>query len=162
MRVLKLLALVATLTAAAAAAAQASGASPERPKVDFNAVLRPVAGGPEQGTGLVKFRQPEDAEVKVFLDVRLHHLAPQHGYYLERAVDPNVNDDCQGTNWARLGRPDPVVITTDEKGAARAEDLWRDLTMVLGTAFDIHFRVIDAENGATVLQSGCYQFVASR
>ena len=157
MRLLKLFALLVTLTAAAAAAAHAN---PNNPRVDFNAVLRPADAGP--GVGLVKFRQPEDAEVKVFLDVKLRHLAPNHGYYLERAVDLTVDDDCQGTNWLRLGRPDPLLITTNENGAARADDLWRDLTMVVGTAFDIHVRITDAETGATVLQSGCHQFVASR
>ena len=65
MRLLKLLALLATLTVAPAAAAQADDDHPwndddERTSFDLNVVLRPAPGGPDDGFGFVKFRQPKD------------------------------------------------------------------------------------------------------
>ena len=64
MRVLKLFALLATLTVAPAAAAQEDHGAPsdddERPSFNLNVVLRPAAGGPDDGFGFVKFRQPKD------------------------------------------------------------------------------------------------------
>jgi hypothetical protein len=125
-------------------------------------ILRPVAGGPD-GFGLVKFRQPKDADKIVYLDVWVRDLAPNHGYYLQRAVDSNVDDICTGTNWLTLGQGlVPEAITTDERGTGRA-DLFRDLAALpLGAQFDIQFRVIDAATSAAVLESGCYQYVVSQ
>jgi hypothetical protein len=90
-------------------------------------------------------------------------LAPNHGFYLQRAVDTTVNDACTGTNWLTLGQGlVPAAIMTDETGTGRA-DLFRDLGAVApGAEFDIYFRVIDAATSAVVLQSGCYQFVVSQ
>ena len=165
MRLLKLAALLATLTAAAATAAQADpgGWGPETPNFNLEAVLRPAAEGPERGFGLVKFRQPNDADKIVYLDVWVRGLAPNHRYYLQRATDSNVDDSCTGTNWLTLGQGlVPEAITTDEAGTGRAE-LFRSLAAVpLGTEFDIHFRVIDAVSSAVVLESACYQFTVSQ
>jgi hypothetical protein len=74
-----------------------------------------------------------------------------------------VNDECTGTNWLTLGRGlDPQAIMTDEKGTGRA-DLFRDLSSILlGTEFDIQFRVIDAMTSTVVLESGCYQYTVSQ
>lgn len=164
MRLLKVFALLATLTAAAATAAQADpgGWGPETPNFNLEAVLRPAVSGPETGLGLVKFRQPNDADKIVYLEVWVRDLAPNHSYYLQRAVDTNVDDICTGTNWLTLGQGlVPEAITTDERGTGRAE-LFRDLAAVpTGIEFDIHFRMIDAVTSAVVLQSGCYQFVVS-
>src|SRR6266498_1146141 len=162
MRVVKLLAVFAALTAVAATAALADvGPSwgPATPNFNLEVILQPVAGGPDNGFGLVKLRQPKDADVIVYLDVRVRDLAPNHSYYLQRATDSNVNDDCTGTNWLTLGQgPVPQAITTDERGTGRA-NLFRDLAAVpLGTQLDIHFRVIDAVTSAVVLKSSCYQF----
>jgi hypothetical protein len=89
-------------------------------------ILRPVAGGPANGFGLVKFRQPKDADKIVYLDVWVRDLAPNHDYYLQRAVDANVDDICTGTNWLTLGQGlVPEAIVTDESGTGRA-DLFRD------------------------------------
>jgi len=138
---------------------------PATPNFNLEVILRPVAGGPDNGFGLVKFRQPKDADKIIYLDVWVRDLAPNHSYNLQRATDSTVNDDCTGTNWLTLGQGlVPQAITTDETGAGRA-DLFRDLaTVPLGTQFDIHFRVIDAVTPpvVVVLESACYQFTVSQ
>src|SRR5213596_660905 len=165
MRVLKLLALLAALTSAAAAAAQADVGppwGPETPHFNLQAILRPAAGGPDDGFGLVKFRQPNDADKIVYLDVSVRDLAPNTSYLLQRAVDTNVDDDCASTGWLTLGKGlQPQAITTDASGTRR-EQLFRNLAAFpVGSGFDIHFRVIDAATGAVVLKSDCYQFTIS-
>jgi hypothetical protein len=136
---------------------------PATPNFNLEAILRPVAGGPDNGFGLVTFRQPKDADRIIYLDVWVRDLAPNHSYNLQRATDSTVNDDCIGTNWLTLGQGlVPHVIATDERGTGRA-DLFRDLASVpLGTQFDIQFRVIDAVTPAVVLESACYQFTVSQ
>lgn len=159
-----LAAAVAALTLLAAPAlAGADGVSRATPNFNLEVILRPVAGGPDNGFGLVKFRQPKDAGKIVYLDVWVRNLAPNHSYSLQRATDSNVNDDCTGTNWLTLGQGlVPAGIATDERGTGRAE-LFRDLaTVPLGMQFDIHFRVIDAVTSAVVLESACYQFTVSQ
>jgi hypothetical protein len=156
-KVLAVLTVVTTVAVVAAVAAQAdSGAN-------LQVILRPVAGAPDNGFGLVKFRQPKDADKIVNLDTWVRDLAPNHSYYLQRATDVNVNDDCTGTNWLTLGQGlVPHAITTDETGTGRA-DLFRNLAAIpLGTEFDIHFRVIDAATSAVVLDSACYQYTVSQ
>jgi hypothetical protein len=166
MRSIRLLSAIVALTAVTAAAAQAEVSppwGPATPPFNNEVILRPVAGGPENGFGLVKFRQPKDADKIIYLGVWVRDLAPNHGYYLQRAVDTNVDDICTGTNWLTLGQGlIPEAITTDETGTGRA-DLFRDVAALpLGAQFDIHFRVIDAVTSAVVLQSGCYQYVVSQ
>jgi hypothetical protein len=157
---LKLFAVFAAVTTvvvvAAVGVAADSGAN-------LQVILRPVAGGPDSGFGLVKFRQPKDADKIVYLDVWVRDLAPNHNYSLQRATDTIVNDDCNGTNWLTLGQGlAPHAITTGETGTGRA-DLFRNLAAIpLGTQFDIHFRVIDAETSAVVLESTCYQYTVSQ
>ena len=165
MRVLKLFALLATLTAAVAATSQAVAGppwGPETPNFNLEAILRPAAGGPDNGFGLVKFRQPNDANKIVYLDVWVRNLSPNQSYRLQRAVDMNVNDDCTGTNWLTLGQGlAPRAITTNDRGTGRAE-LFRDLSALpIGAEFDIQFRVVDAAS-AVVLESACYQFTVSQ
>jgi hypothetical protein len=165
MRVVKLLALVAALTSAVAASARADAGppwGPETPPFNLQAILRPAAGGPDDGFGLVKFRQPNDADQIVYLDASVRNLAPNHSYFLQRATDTSVDDACTGTNWLTLGHgPTSVAITTDDRGTGRAQ-LFRDLAAFpAGMQFDIHFRVIDAATTAVVLESRCYQFTVS-
>jgi hypothetical protein len=165
MRQLKLVALVA-LAAVAAATAQADAGppwGPETPNFNLQAVLRPAAGGPDDGFGLVKFRQPNDEERTVLLGVWVRNLAPDTGYYLERATDPTVDDNCTGTNWVTLGQGlTTVAIETGDTGSGRAA-LFRNLgTTPIGAQFDIHFRVIEAVSKTVVLASGCYQFTVSQ
>src|SRR6266700_1706245 len=144
MRLLKLFAVLAALTTMAAVAAVAARADsvgppwgPATPNFNLEVILRPVAGGPDNGFGLVKFRQPKDADKIVNLDVWVRDLAANHSYDLQRATDSNVNDDCTGTNWLTLGQgPIPQAITTDETGTARAH-LFRSLAAIpLGTHVD--------------------------
>jgi hypothetical protein len=135
-----------------------------RPTYNFNATLHPP-GGPNADdhdeeserrgpSGLVKFRQPKDEDVIVYLDVRVRRLAASSTFTVQRATDTQVDDVCTGTNWEM---PTLGQIATDETGRGRA-DLVRPLpTTLLGMTFDIHFRVIDAA-GNVVLESACHQF----
>jgi hypothetical protein len=163
----RLLKAVAVLTAMAAIAtvsvASARPSGPATPNFNLEAVLRPVAGGPDNAFGLVKFRQPRDADTIAYLGVWVRDLAPNHDYSLQRATDTTVNDDCVGTNWLTLGQGlVPRAVTTDGRGTGRA-DLFRNLAAIpLGTEFDIHFRVIDATTSAVVLASACYQYTVSQ
>src|SRR3954452_4590447 len=118
MRLFKLLAVIAALTVVPAAAARADAVGhPSGSERNFVALLRPVSGGPAHAFGVVLFRQPHDAEKLVFLDVWTLRLAPNHSYSLQRATDPIVDDDCQGTNWLTLGRGlEPQAIETNDRG----------------------------------------------
>jgi hypothetical protein len=129
---------------------------PETPDFNLEIVLR------GQGFGLVKFRQPNDAQKIIYLDTWVRDLAPDSEYLLQRAVDVTIDDNCTGTEWLTLGRgAQAQSIATDAGGTGRAE-LFRDLSAVpLGAEFDIHFRVIDAVTQTVVLESGCYQFRVS-
>src|SRR5205085_12093142 len=106
---------------------------PETPKFNLEVVLR------GDGFGLVKFRQPNDADKIVYLDTWVRDLAPNTSYLLQRAVDTNVNDDCTSSAWLTLGKgTTPQAIVTDDRGTAR-EALFRNLGATLpGTKFDIH------------------------
>jgi len=138
----------------------AAGA-PATPPFNLEVVLRDVNGGP--GFGLVKFRQPKDAELIVYLDAWVRDLSPNTAYFLQRAVDTVVDGNCTSTSWLTLGKGlTPEAIVTDDSGAGRAE-LFRGLPDNLeGTTFDIYFRVIESEASNVVLESGCYQYVPSR
>jgi hypothetical protein len=167
MRLLKLFVALATMSIAGVAAAHAETGGPpwgpETPYFNLEAILRPAAGGPDSGFGHVRFRQPNDGTKIVYLDAWIRDLAPNHGYYLQRAVDTVVDDTCTGTNWLTLGQGTVAeAISTDEKGVGQAA-LFRDLAAVpLDMTFDIHFRVIDVVSSAVVLESGCYQFTVSQ
>lgn len=139
----------------------AQSAEAATPPFNLQAILRPVGSG--GGFGLVKFRQPKDEELVVYLDVWVRDLSPNTAYLLQRAVDTEVDGNCTSTSWLTLGKGlTPEAIVTDDRGTGRAE-LFRGLPDNLqGTAFDIYFRVIESETGGVVLQSGCYEFVPSR
>jgi hypothetical protein len=129
---------------------------PETPNFNLEVVLR------GEGFGLVRFRQPNDADRIVYLDTWVRGLAPDTDYLLQRAVDTNVDDECTSSGWLTLGKGLVAqAITTDETGTGR-EELFRNLgAFPDGATFDIHFRVIDATTGAVVLTSECYQFSVS-
>jgi hypothetical protein len=160
MRLLKLFAALAAVTSVAIVAAVAAQADPG---ANLQVILRPVAGAPDGGFGLVKFRQPKDADKIVYLDVWVRDLAPNHSYSLQRATDSTVNDDCTGTNWLTLGQGSVAqAITTDETGTGRA-NLFRNLaTIPLGSQFDIHFRIVDVATMAVALESACYQYTVTQ
>lgn len=130
------------------------------PNFNLEVVLRSATG--DGAFGLVKFRQPKDDSYRINLDTWIRGLAPDTDYYLERATDAGVDDDCTSSGWLTLGHGTVVVpITTDAVGTGRGE-LFRILPAALdGTEFDIHFRVRDGL-GNVVLESACYQFVVSR
>ena len=135
--------------------ASLAAGTPAEPPFNLEAILR------GDGFGLVQFRQERDAAANIVsLDVWVRDLAPNSRYSLQRAVDTTLDDVCTGSNWLTLGQgtaAEPIV--TDNRGAGRAE-LWRDLSAFApGTAFDIHFRVIETGTTNVVLQSGCYRFV---
>lgn len=126
---------------------------PETPNFNLEVILR------GDGIGLVKFRQPNDDAAIVYLDTWVRGLASNTAYLLQRAVDPVVDGDCTSAAWLTLGRGlDPQSIITDATGTGR-ELLFRNLAAFTpGTAFDIHFRVVNATTQAAVLESECYQF----
>ena len=135
--------------------ANARAAAAEQPPFNLEAVLR------GDGFGLVKFRQDRDPAANIVnLDVWVRDVAPNTSYSLQRAVDTVLDDVCTGANWLTLGQgatAQPIV--TDERGTGRA-NLWRDLSAFApGTAFDIHFRVLETGTTNVVLQSGCSRFV---
>jgi len=126
-----------------------------QPPFNLEAILR------GDGFGLVKFRQKKDAIQNIIdLDVRVRDLLPDKNYSLQRAVDTTLDGICTGTNWLTLGQgltPQPII--TDDSGSGR-ESLWRDLSSLApGTAFDIHFRVIQDGTTNVPLHSDCYRFV---
>jgi hypothetical protein len=132
---------------------------PETPQFNLEAILRNDAGG----FGHVKFRQPNDAQLIVYLDTWIRGLAPNTSYELQRAVDTNVDDDCTSASWLTLGKGAVAqAILTDASGTGR-EELFRSVAAFpVGSTFDIHFRVIEAGSGAVALTSECYQFTISQ
>ena len=113
------------------------------------------------GFGLLKFRQEKNAAENIIdLDVWVRDLASNSSYSLQRATDTALDDMCTGSNWLTLGEGlTPMSIHTDNTGTGRAA-LWRDVSSIAaGTAFDIHFRVIDNSTTNVALQSDCYRFV---
>lgn len=129
---------------------------PETPHFNLEAILR------GDGFGLVKFRQPNDAEQVVHLDVFVRDLAANTSYRLQRAVDTSVDGICTSEAWLTLGRGAvPEAIVTDDRGTGRAE-LSRNIPAPVGTQFDIHFRVVQDGTGTAVLWSDCYEFTVSQ
>jgi len=126
------------------------------PPFNLEAILHGVGGN---GFGLVKFRQDVDPAKIVTLDVWVRDLMPNREYLLQRAVD-NPDGNCTSIAWLTLGKGlTPQSILTDDRGSGK-ESLWRDISAIAsGTAFDIHFRIVDKETMAVVLDSDCYQYV---
>lgn len=153
------LGMLVLLFASSSAIAQEQGPpwGPETPNFNLEVILR------GEGFGHVKFRQPNDGDFVIYLDVWLRDLAPNTSYLLQRAVDTNVDDNCTSTSWLTLGKGlQPQSITTDETGTGR-EELFRSVAAFPpGSEFDIHFRVIEEATFEVVLMSPCYQFTISQ
>ncbi len=136
----------------------AKSVNAETPPFNIEVILR----GEGNRFGHVKFRQDNDPEKIINLDTWVRDLEPNHEYRLQRAVDPiNVVDgNCTSTSWLTLGYGlTPHSILTNGSGTAN-EALWRSVAAVAsGSAFDIHFRVVDASNMNVVLTSDCYKYV---
>jgi hypothetical protein len=112
-----------------------------------------------EGAGFLKFRQDPDTARIITLDISVFNLEPNHSYQLQRAVDPITATTCESTTWLTLGEGlVPQTINTDAKGNGEA-DLFRDVTSIArGSQFRIHFQIVDAVTGATVLTSDCFQY----
>jgi len=147
--------IVPSSSGSSASRVNAGSLGAEQPPFNLQAILR------GEGFGLVKFRQViDDAQNIIDLDVWVRGLQPDSSYSLQRATDTTLDDVCTGANWLTLGQgPAPQPIVTDGEGTGRAS-LWRDLSLLApGTAFDIHFRVIQNGTALVALQSDCYRFV---
>ena len=136
----------------------ANSANAETPPFNLEVILR----GEGNRFGHIKFRQNNDQDKVINLDTWVRDLEPNHEYLLQRAVDAiNVVDgNCTSTAWLTLGHGlTPRSILTDGSGTGN-EALWRSVAMLAsGSAFDIHFRVVDATSMAVVLTSDCYKYV---
>jgi hypothetical protein len=131
---------------------------PETPNFNLEVVLR----GAVSGFGLVKFRQPNDADKIIYLDTWVRGLAPHTSYRLQRAVDTNLDGECTGDAWLTLGKGlTPEAIVTDDRGTGRAKLFRSVAAFPVGSQFDIQFRVIDDATSAVVLESACYQYTIS-
>lgn len=137
---------------------EVKSANAETPPFNLEVILR----GEGNRFGHVKFRQDNDVDKTINLDTWVRDLEPNHDYLLQRAVDViNVVDgNCTSSSWLTLGKGlTPQSIFTDERGNG-SEPLWRSVsTLPSGSAFDIHFRVVDAINMEVVLTSDCYKYV---
>ena len=154
---------VAAVAAAQTAVPHASPADgqpwgPETPNFNLEVILR----GDDGGFGLVKFRQPNDDALIVYLDIWVRNLKPLTSYVLQRATDGTLDGVCSGVNWLTLGAgAAPQSINTDATGTGRAA-LFRNLSAFpTGATFDIQFRVLEQATSAVVLTGGCYQFTIS-
>jgi len=131
--------------------------TPAEPNFNLEVILR----GENKSFGHIKFRQDNDAAKVITLDTWVRDLKPNHSYFLQRAVDTNLDGSCTSTSWLTLGKGlelPPQPITTNEEGTGW-EQLWRDVSAIpSGTVFDIHFQILDAETSAVVLTSDCYQY----
>lgn len=150
-----------TVTTTTPPAADAWG--PEDPRFNLEVILRAPDG---KGFGLVKFRQPNDDALTIYLDTWVHGLAPNTSYVLQREVDLSAPDGvCDGeSGWLTLGKGlAPQAITTDATGTGR-ESLFRSVAAFpVGQEFDIHFRVVDdATKSVVALVSDCYRFTISQ
>ena len=137
----------------------AAGPGSVQPPFNIEAVLRAPDGG--DGFGLVEFRQPNDGLVRIYLGAWVRDLEPEASYHLQRAVDTELDDNCTSEAWLTLGDGLAVKeLTTDDRGRGR-EEFYRDLPAAfVGSAFDIHFRIVTATTPPVeVLRSGCYRFV---
>lgn len=130
------------------------------PSYNLNVFLNPMTEN-SAGSGFINFHQDPDAAKIITLDTRVSHLEPNQSYILERAVNPIADTTgCSSTAWLKLGAGlTPLSIHTDEHGNGEA-DLWRNVSAIpSGTAFHIHFQVIDSASTSIVLTSDCYNYV---
>jgi hypothetical protein len=138
------------------AARQSNAWGPETPHFNLEVILR------GDGSGLVKFRQPNDDALVIDLDTKVRGLAPNTTYVLQRAADTNLDGICSSTSWLTLGKGlIPQTITTDARGTGE-ENLSRDVgALGVGATFDIAFRVVNVATSAVVLTSDCYRYTIS-
>lgn len=132
----------------------------KQPRYDLDVILLGLTAE-SPGAGFIKFRQDPDSPGIITLDTRVSHLEANHAYILERAVNPIADTTgCSSTAWLKLGEGlKPLSIHTDAYGAGEAV-LWRNVSAIpAGTAFHIHFQVVDSVSSTPVLVSDCYNYV---
>ena len=135
------------------------GWGPETPNFNLQAILH----GENGSFGLVKFRQPNDDDLIVYLDVWVRGLQPNTNYELQRAVDTNLDGNCTSTSWLTLGQGlTPFSIVTDDKGTGSAALFRSVAAFPVGSTFDIHFRVVNQTTMEGTLASDCYRFTISQ
>jgi hypothetical protein len=136
---------------------QSSQWGPETPNFNLEVVLR------GDGFGLVRFRQPNDDALTIYLTTWVRGLEPNTAYVLQRAADTNLDGICSSTSWLTLGKGlVPQSITTDDRGTGQ-ESLFRSVASLgVGATFDITFRVVNVETAAVVLTSDCYRYTISQ
>jgi hypothetical protein len=131
------------------------------PYYNLDVILDPTNSGHEinKAGGFIKFRQNPDTARIIDLETWVSNLEHNHGYLLQRAVNPVTDSSCTSIAWLTLGKGlVSQTITTDSKGNGH-EDLFRNITSIArGTQFRIHFQIIDATTLETVLESDCYQY----
>ena len=128
------------------------------PLFDLDVRLQSV--GKSTGAGLIKFRQDPDTIRVISLDTWVTDLLPNHSYQLQRAVNPIADvTGCSSTTWLTLGEGlQPKSIVTNAHGDGHAK-LWRDISGIArGTAFHIHFQILDQATLSPVLTSDCYDY----
>lgn len=127
---------------------------PEYPQFNLDVILH---GGLR--IGYLKFRQPDDGQKIIHLDIQVANLEPNTSYVLQRAVDTNLDGNCTSTTWLTLGKGlQPQAILTNNAGKGK-EELFRSVAAIpSGTTFDIHFRVINLQTSVVVLTSDCYRY----
>src|SRR2546423_15657566 len=138
-----------------------------RPPCNADLEHCPIAG---DGFGHVKFRQSGNDNVqRIDLGVWVRGLTPDTEYFLQRAVDTNLNGVCSSTSWLTLGLGTalpPQSITTDDQGTG-SEGLFRILAIPPGTTFHIHFRIVHAAGPVdekpdppkVAFVGHCYQYI---
>lgn len=133
---------------------------PLNPLFDLDVPLSGKATDAGAGAGFIKFRQNPDTARIIELNTYVTKLLPNHSYVLQRAVNPVADPTgCSSTAWLTLGEGlQPKSILTDARGNGNA-NLWRNVTAIArGTAFHIHFRIVDAATLAPVLTSDCFDY----
>ena len=126
---------------------------------NLNVTLVDASNSESKSFGYIEFRQNPDTARIITLTTTLARLKPNHAYMLQRAVDPITSTACLSVSWLTLGLGlIPYSITTNNEGNAKTQ-LWRAVTSIArGTAFYIHFQVVDTESLQVVLVSDCYQY----
>ena len=133
---------------------------PLNPLYDLDISLHGETKGPGKAIGFIKFRQNPDTARVITLDTWVANLLPNHSYLLQRAVNPIADvTGCSSTAWLTLGEGlQSKSIETNAEGNGSA-NLWRDITAIArGTAFHIHFQILDATTLAPVLTSDCFDY----
>src|SRR2546423_9626758 len=115
-----------------------------RPPCNADLEHCPIAG---DGFGHVKFRQSGNDNVqRIDLGVWVRGLTPDTEYFLQRAVDTNLNGVCSSTSWLPLGvgKALPAQSITPARKGPGSEALFRTPANPPAAPCDIPFRIAQA------------------